>query len=51
VKTTTLANFEKEDFTQIRGVSERRYSQGPGKRMDDVGDDVGVGENSMGSQA
>ena len=50
-KTTTLANFEKEDFTQIRGISEGRYSQGPGKRMDDGRDDVGVAENSMGSQA
>ena len=49
-KTTTLTNFEKADFTQIRGVSEERYSQGPGKRMDDGGAD-GVAENSMGSQA
>ena len=47
-KTTTLANFEKEDFTQIRGISEGRYSQGPGKRMDEGGADVGVTENSMG---
>ena len=39
-KTTTLANFEKEDFTQIRGVSEGHYSQGPGKRMDDGGAEV-----------
>jgi len=37
--------------TQIRGVSEGRYSQDPGKRMDDGGADVGVAENSMGSQA
>ena len=51
MKTTTLANCEKEDFTQIRGVSEGHYSQGPGKRMDDGGADVGVAENSMGSQA
>ena len=51
MKTTPLANFEKEDFTQIRGISEGRYSQGPGKRIDDGGDDVGVAENSMGSQA
>ena len=50
-ETTTLANFEKEDFAQIRGISEGRYSQGPGKRMDDGGVDVGVAENSMGSQA
>ena len=50
-KTTTLANFEKEDFTQIRGISEEHYSQGPGKRMDYGGADVGVTENSMGSQA
>jgi len=49
-ETTTLANFEKEDFTHIRGVSKGRYSQGPGKRMDDRGADVGVAENSMGSQ-
>jgi len=49
--TTTLTNFEKEDFTQIRGVSKGRYSQGPGKRMDGRGADVGVAENSMGSQA
>ena len=45
-KTATLADFEKENFTQIRGVSKGRYSQGPGKRMDD-----GVAENSMGLQA
>jgi len=38
----------KEDFTQIRGVSEGRYSQGPRKRMDDGRADVGVAENSMG---
>jgi len=50
-KTTKLASFEKEDFTQIRGVSEGRYSQGPGKGMDDGGADVGVAENSLGSQA
>ena len=36
---------------RIRGVSEGRYSQGPGKRMDDRGADVVVAENSMGSQA
>ena len=50
-KTTTLANFEKEDFTQIRGVSEGSYGLGPGKRMDDGGADVGVAENRVGSQA
>jgi hypothetical protein len=33
--------------TQIRGVSKGLYSQGPGKRMDDGGADVGVAENSM----
>jgi hypothetical protein len=44
---TTLANFEKEDFTQIRGVSAGRSSLGPGNRMDDGGADVGVAENSM----
>ena len=40
----------KKKTTQIRGVSEGRYSQGPGKRMDDGGADVGVAENSVGSQ-
>jgi hypothetical protein len=30
----------KRNTTQIRGVSEGRYSHGPGKRMDDVGTDV-----------
>ena len=50
-KTTTLVNFEKEGFTQIRGFSKVRYCQGPGKRMDDGGADVGVAENSVGSQA
>jgi len=50
-KLPPLANFEKEDFTQIRGISKGRYSQGPGKRMNDRGADVGVAENSMGSQA
>jgi hypothetical protein len=39
-KTTTRANFEKEDFTQIRDVSK-------GKSMDDGVTDVGVAENSM----
>ena len=34
-KTTTLAKFEKEDFTQIRGVSKGHYSQNPGRRMDE----------------
>jgi len=46
-----LTNFEKEDFIQIRRISEGRYSQGPGKRMDDREADVGVAESSMGSQA
>jgi hypothetical protein len=50
-KTTTLANFEKKDFTQFRGVSEGHYIQGPGKRMDDRGADVGVAENSVRLQA
>ena len=50
-KTTTFANFEKEDFTQIRSVFGGRYSQGPGKRMDDGGADVEVAENSMESYA
>ena len=49
-RTTTLANFEKEGFTQIRSFSEGRYRQGPGKRMDYGGADVGVAENNMGSQ-
>ena len=50
-KTTTLANFEKEDLSQIRGVSKGHYSQGPGKRMYDGGAEVGVAQSSMGSQA
>ena len=41
----------KRKATQIRGVSEGRYRQGPGKRMDYGGADVGVAENNMGSQA
>ena len=41
----------KRKAIQIRGVSEGRYRQGPGKRMDDGGADFGVAENSMGSQA
>ena len=41
----------KRKTTQIRGVSEGRYSQGPGKTLDDGGAHVGVAENSMGSQA
>ena len=41
----------KRKTTQIRGVSKGRYIQGPGKRMDDRRTDVGVEENSMGSQA
>jgi hypothetical protein len=36
----------KRKTTQTRGVSEGRYSQGPGERMD-----VGVTEIIMGSQA
>ena len=49
-KTTTLSILKRK-ATQIRGVSEGRYRQGPGKRMDDGGADVGVAENSMESQA
>jgi hypothetical protein len=37
----------KRKTTQIRGVSEGRFSQGPGKRMADGKADVGVAENSM----
>jgi hypothetical protein len=44
-----MANFEKVDFTHIRGISKEHYSQGPGKRMDDGGADVRVAENSMDS--
>jgi hypothetical protein len=33
--------------TQIRGVSELCYSQGPGNRMNDRGAVDGVAENSM----
>ena len=40
----------KRKATQIRGVSEGCYRQGPGKRVDDGGADVGVAENIMGSQ-
>jgi len=46
-----LANLEKEDFTLIRGISVGHYGQGPGKRMDNGGADVGVAGNSMGLQA
>jgi len=41
----------KKKATQIRGVSEGRYRQGPGKRMVYGRADVRVAENNMGSQA
>ena len=49
-KLPPLLILKMKAFTQIRGVSEGGYSQGPGKRMDDGGADVGVAENGMGSQ-
>jgi len=49
-KLPPLLILKRKTLPKIRGVSERRYSQGPGKRMDDGGAD-GVAENSMESQA
>jgi len=46
-KLPPLLILKRKTLTQIRGISEGRYGQGPGKRMDDGGADVGVAENSM----